>query len=326
MYKLEFWLTVILIFTLLLSGCAAPATPADEGPDAVEITLSGLSEPAAISVGELKRLPPAAGTAESINSLGEVKDVPYKGAELGDILAKYDLERETLTGLRLVSGDGYGIEIPAAVIQNREIVFAYELYGEPLKEDSLPIRAVVPGERAMYWAKNLVEVVFVRDEPVAPVTNIVFLEDSLAELPVLTYEYGGEADKAVGLAAMLGLTEDAKVVLLGRDGLVKNEMLELARYAYAIKFTGDGAPLFIAPDLPLGMQVKELGAVVYNGTATVFATGLADARGILAGEAITGLLGEYLAAEVAVAGKTLAPAALAEQEFSVSAAGVALRP
>ncbi|MGI5838682.1 MAG: molybdopterin-dependent oxidoreductase [bacterium] len=324
--KRKIWLPVLLLGLLVLSGCAG--TPAANETDDRSIAVNGLAEAAQITLTELKEITPAQGEAISINSNGDEKLVAYKGAELGDVLAKFGADKASFTGVRLVAEDGYAIEVPEEVLCNRQIILAYELNGELLDEGEHPVRIVVPEERAMYWIKYVSEVCLIADGAAVRIGAVRFFENELKALTVKNYDYYGTNDKAVLLTELLGITGDRKVVLIGRDGLVKNELLETAKYDYVIKYTGSGAPYYLAPDLPLGMHVKELAAIIKDDTAIVFAASFAGADGQLDGATIMEALQEYWPeGEISLRGgngqeETLSAAAFGAADFVLDEAGV----
>ena len=86
----------------------------------------------------------------------------------------------------------------------------------------------------------------------------MFLETVAAGMEQQDYTYYESTDRAV-LCSELPLPEDGETVYLkARDGLDKNEKAEVFLQEGYIKVTGEAAPLYLSPNLPKGMHVKEM--------------------------------------------------------------------
>lgn len=124
--------------------------------DSSILTIEGLFEEAlSVSVSMLETLPKETVDVVAVNSAGEETPFTAAGALFSDLLAQYDQEQDHVLSMRLVAGDGYSIDVPAEVLASRQIILAYQIDGMPLGEDSAPLRVIIPGERAMYWVRNL---------------------------------------------------------------------------------------------------------------------------------------------------------------------------
>jgi hypothetical protein len=128
---------------------------------------------------------------------------------------------------------------------------------EPYPKEVAPLRAVVIGERAMYWARMVNRIEFETGTSDALTNKAVFLETAL---PGLTSEYseeeGGDIVSAIDLLSKYGgMTEGGKVFMSAYDGLKKNETIENFLKGY-LKYTGDMIPQFCSPDLPEGMNLN----------------------------------------------------------------------
>jgi|GEM_PF-2026854 len=328
MKRISWFLVLALLGMLVFTGCSGAPAPSAGGTDNRVISLYGLPEEVQITLTELKEITPKEGSAISVNSAGEEKTVAYKGAELGDILAKYGSDKTAFTGVRLVASDGYAVEVPEEILRNREIILAYEIDGAALDEGSNPVKVVVPEERAMYWVKYLAEVHLVAPTADVKLKTVRFFENELKALSVRDYDYFGTVDEAVLLTELLGRDESTKVILIGRDGLVKHELLEPAKYEYCIKYTGADAPAYLAPGLPFGMQVKNLAAIIDGDVAILFASGYAGPDGRFAGGPLLETLSEYWPdGELTLLGvggqtETITAAVFGEKHFVLTETGV----
>ena len=224
-----------------------------------------------ITVTELKELPVIEDEVTSVDSSGDENDYKIKGALFADLLAKNGIDNNNIKSLRFVAGDGYAIEVPETIINNRKIILAYEINGEPLYDKTKPVRAVIPGERSMYWVKNLVEIQVVNMVEIASIKELLFMETAFSKLEKYDYTYYESTDKAVKVKDFKNMTKfttDSRTITMkAADGFNKDEVKDIFLNGY-IKVTGEHAPMFLSPDIPKGMYVKDLLFVEYgNSTA-----------------------------------------------------------
>lgn len=150
------------------------------------------------------------------------------------------------------------MEVPKEVLEARDIILAYEINGEPLHEKTKPIRAIVPGERSMYWVRNLVKIEILEAATAEAVSKLMFLESVVSSMEEHDYTYYESIDKAVLCKKLPLPEEDDTVYLKSSDGLDKNEKAEVFLNEGYIKITGEASPAYLSPNLPKGMHVKEL--------------------------------------------------------------------
>jgi len=236
-----------------------------------EFVISNLKEnDITISVERLKELPVVEKDVTSVDSSGDEDDYTVKGALFSDLLESMDASQEDLKAVRLIAGDGYSIDIPEPVLQNRQIILAYEINGEPLREKVKPVRVIIPEERAMYWIKNLTKINVVEMVKTVDINSLVFLETAVTQVKKVDYTYYESEDKAVKAASLadhIGLTTDKRTVAFRAvDGYEKDEKLDIFREGY-LKVTGDHAPMFLSPEIPKGMYVKDVLYVNYGSSS-----------------------------------------------------------
>lgn len=107
-------------------------------------------------------------------------------------------------------------------------------------------------------------------ELLTAVNRIMFLEIVVENLDKEDYPYGDSLDTAVAIKDILQEVQKAeKVAIRAADGLEKNEEYDIFSSAM-IKITGEDVPLFISPDLPRGMRVKEMLWFVVSDTAFIW--------------------------------------------------------
>lgn len=311
----------VLLTVLILSGCVAEKPPANgPGHDTDEIiSLVGLGEePISFKLETLKALPRVTGTAISISSGGNENQVTYSGVSIDILLDSLNFSRGDFAFMIANAGDGYSVEILPEIWAERDIILALEIDGKSLSEKDGPVRLVIPGERALYWARNVVELVFTANTGTASISEIAFFENILGALTQEIYTYYGSEDLAVNIRELVG--SNNRIILLAQDGLLKNENLH-SELDYFVKYSGEDAPLFISPSIPKGMYVKDIAVLITGTRAIVFAEQLA-VDGQLSMAVVLDLLAPYLSQEqvklvLATGEQGLSKAQLADKTLTV---------
>ena len=250
------------IFAACLCLCLPACGPGGQ-TEASDILFTGLPGGAfSLTAAQLKNdYAPGEVDAVSIDSKGTEKRVRAVGVLLETILQARGASVMDFGSATASASDGYTITIPGAVLHGRDILVAFEANGEEIDP-----RLVVPGERAMYWVKFLSEIAFETAVEEAPIAEEIYWGDLLAQLKgsrVVDYEYKGDIYNALPISVLLGeLDLGAEpvefVTIKSTDGLTKTEKYDIfAGQLLIIDGTPD-APLYIGPDLPAGMRVKNV--------------------------------------------------------------------
>lgn len=271
-------IAAFLTVALLFAGCSgntAKDNTADTGSSDEVLTIVWQNEEIRISISEIMDFDIVEMEAATVDSENKESIRRVKGVLLEDLLEKYlAISLSDIYSIRFTAGDGYAIEVPPEIVQEREVILAYEMYGEPLEEKKKPLRAVIPDERTMYWVGNLIEIELIEGHDIKEITGIVFIDSLVKVLETQDYDYYGSNDRAVLTADLLmefrEKQEQDFIIMLSSDGLEKNEEKEIFKNGY-LKITGDGAPAFLDPELPNGMWVKDIFALFYGQTAYVSA-------------------------------------------------------
>lgn len=249
---------ILLIFLFSMSVLAAPESFVITGVGGKDIE---------VNVSELKELPVIEDEVTSVDSSGDENDYKIKGALFKDLLAREGISYDNIKSLRFIAGDGYAIEVPEEIIQNRDIILAYEINGKPLAERTRPVRAVIPGERSMYWVRNLTEIKIIDLVKTVSIKELLFMETAFPELTKHDYTYYESNDEAVKVKDFIDRvdfsTNSRTITMKAADGFNKDEDEDVFLSGY-IKVTGEHAPMFLSPDLPKGMYVKDLLFVEYG--------------------------------------------------------------
>jgi len=256
-------LLVVLVFSL--------GSFANEQKGKIIFSFSGQEKE--IMLEDLKQFAEFTINAPTIDSEGKEEIREATGVYLKGILASFNKNQKDFNLIRLIAKDGYQIDVPAEIIQNRELMLAYKLDGKELSEKSAPIRVVIPNERSMYWARQLARVELVEDQTVNKIKQVVFLDNAVNLVVQEDFPYYGETDKAVKTKDLVEhfVTDiSGKIYFKAVDGFEKTEDLEIFNKG-SIKFTGKNAPIFLSKELPKGMYVKDL--LWFSCNDTVFFSG-----------------------------------------------------
>jgi len=228
-------IVAFLMMSLLFAGCSGNAAKSDaagtESSDG-SLTILWQGEETIISISEIMDLNAVEREAVTIDSDNKESIRQVKGVLLEELLEKYlDISLSDIYSMRFTAGDGYAIEIPPEIVQEREVILAYEMYGKTLDENKKPLRAVIPDERTMYWVGNLVEVKLIEGHDIKEITGIVFIDSLIKVLETQDYDYYGSNDRAVLTADLLMEFREEQeqdfIIMLSSDGLEKNEEKEI---------------------------------------------------------------------------------------------------
>lgn len=305
--------TSIIILMSMLVACATPiqeSSPTttitqatDTSLDDFMLVISANENEFYFSAKEITDMASETLTVTSITSSSEVITSDITGVKLDVLLKPHNIEQRNFKEIRLFAADGYSIIVPNEIVGSKDIYIIWKYNNEPLQESHYPIRAAIADERSMYWVYQLSGIELMIDEmsaseaeekPAAPTNKIVFMETAFTLLDALDYTYNDSIDKAVSVDSLLNrfnLSVNLNGVNIHAvDDFNKAEKSDIFKQGY-IKYTGEDSPIFLAPGMPKGMQVKNIlwiknGDTIYFNEKTAFAkyqntfTGLLDMYGI----------------------------------------------
>jgi hypothetical protein len=260
----------LVLFAAGLSACGSDDPSSLPYRDS-EVVISGVAgEDFPVTIAELAALELVSEKAEAARSNGDIVKITAVGPTLETFLAQYGKKQSDYSAVRFTATDGYSISVGKEILEKREIVLALMDGNKAFdKGKSAPLRAVVIGERAMYWARMVCKIEFETGTESSVTSKVVFLDTVLPSMESkYSEEEGGELVSTIDLLSEYGgLSEGEKVYMSAFDGLQKTETIENFLKGY-IKYTGENAPQFCSPDLPEGMNLNGIvtartGSVVY---------------------------------------------------------------
>ncbi|MFA5383943.1 MAG: molybdopterin-dependent oxidoreductase [Eubacteriales bacterium] len=268
-------LQVVLILLVIATACnrAGSTTGAASPFSGEKIVVHGLKDQDfEITQDDLRKLKAVTRHGEATRTNGEKISVDATGPLLDTFLHQYGKSQKDFSRIRFTARDKYSIAVPHDILENRQIILSYINDGKPLKDDCQPVRIVIPGERSMYWVREMIRMDFETGDSQKPVNKLVFLETAVGQLPQEDYQYYDSTDKAVKTEDLITRYADindqavTNVLMKAGDGLQKYETRANFLGSY-LKITGKEAPKFIAPQLPEGMHIRDLLFIIYGQTA-----------------------------------------------------------
>jgi Na+-translocating ferredoxin:NAD+ oxidoreductase RnfG subunit len=227
-----------------------------------------------IDVEEIKDYPQVEKEVTLINTTGTESKMKVKGPRLRDLLEEEDIDLGKYAGIGITGRDGYYTMVDKEMLELDEVILSWEINGEPIDESEKPVRIAMPNQLGPYWVK-MVSVIDLYSEITPKDIDKVHMFDPLTkDIEPYYYEYYGSKDKSIEVGKILAkfdlVDEKGFFTMVATDGLMKNETISLVRQRYFIKSEGENAPMNIAPNFRLGMNVKHMTHFSTTKDAVVF--------------------------------------------------------
>jgi hypothetical protein len=263
-----FFLMMVMVITMVGCQSGAESEPAPKSTTLSydgELAFTGLDESFTVAYNDIYGMETVTTEVDSVTSAGEENNNTVEGVLLETILNEHDLSQKDFATIRFIAGDGYGIDVTQDLLQEKDIILAFMFDGEQLDEKKMPIRVAMNDVRSMYFVSNLVEVQFIRTakdnvEAADGPQKIMILETAMNGLEKAPYTYYDSEDQAIEVSQLFetyDVQEVGQVHFVASDGFEKSEDYGVLNEGY-IKVDGVDSPLFTAPDLPKGMNVKSI--------------------------------------------------------------------
>lgn len=215
-----------------------------------------------INTDEIKQYEQVEKDVVLINTTGTKTDMHVKGPTLKQVLQNENIDLLNFEAIGITARDGYYTMVDKEKFSINDIILAWEIDGKGIKKEEKPIRVIIPNEMGPYWVK-MVSNIDLYDEISPKEINKVHIFNALtADIEPYYYEYYGKKDKSIEVGKILNkfdlVDQKGFFTMAASDGLIKNETISLVRQRYFIKVEGDNAPMNIAPNFKLGMNVKNM--------------------------------------------------------------------
>ncbi len=272
---------VICLLGCLICGCGesqvlSSISSGNSEYEQQEITVTGdIENNKVISVAELRKLPQKEVQGSFQRSTGMTEIVKGSGPDVKDIFRKLGIDVTHYEGIGFVGRDGYYCLVTPEIMQNKELILALAIDGNnELGNDMRPARLCAEGEFGPYWVRMVDKLILYKEIPKKDIRSVWIFDNLTAGIEPYEYEYYGSQDQAIELAQIFARFDNvdgrAFFTMKSADGFTKNEALSMVNKSYYIKIEGKDAPMNIAPNIKLGMNVKHIAWFSTNADAVIF--------------------------------------------------------
>lgn len=149
-----------LLITVILAAC---------GTDNIDISayendqieLIGIGEdPVSISIADLKAM--ECRTLKTESTSDKIGKVRATGPELDTVLKAYGASKEDFSKIIINGSDEYDVKLLNDYFTEHDIYLAIGIDGEPLDEESLPCRIIIPKSDSAYWVRMVKSIEFIK--------------------------------------------------------------------------------------------------------------------------------------------------------------------
>lgn len=197
-----------------------------------------------------------------INTTGVETKMKVKGPTLRDVLEREGLDLKDYEGVGVTGRDGYYTMIDREKLESSDVILVWQVNGKDLIEEEKPVRIAIPNELGPYWVKMVSNIDLYDEISPKDIDKVHIFNPLIEDIEPYYYEYYGSKDKSIEVGQILRkfdmVDEKGFFTMAASDGLIKNETISLVRQRYFIKVEGENAPMNIAPNFKLGMNVKNM--------------------------------------------------------------------
>lgn len=197
-----------------------------------------------------------------INTTGTETDMTLEGPTLRDILKAHNMDLSDYEGIGITGRDGYYTMVDKEKLDVTDVILAWKVNNKLLKDDEKPFRVAIPGELGPYWVKMASNIDLYDQINPKDIDKVHIFDPLTADIEPYYYEYYGSKDKSIEIGKILQKFDHVDLkgffTMGAIDGLIKNETISMVRQRYFLKVEGENAPMNIAPNFKLGMNVKEM--------------------------------------------------------------------
>jgi len=215
-----------------------------------------------VTIEDLKTFPQVTTQTILQRTTGVKINIKAEGPLLTDVLKKYGVDINDYEAIGVTGRDNYYAMISKDIIENRDIILGIRFDDEEIIREEKPTRIVIPDEMGVYWVKMVNKIELYTHISPKDIENVHMFGSLVKDIEPYYYEYYGSKDESYLVGKILSKFDFVDVngffTMVGSDGLVKNETINVVRDRYYIKTGGENAPMNIGPAFKLGMNVKEM--------------------------------------------------------------------
>lgn len=98
-------------------------------------------------------------THSTSDKIGEVRAT---GPLLETLLEEYQVSQKDFSKIKIYGKDDYDITLSRRVLEEEDIILAFGIDGEPLHEEAIPIRIIIPESDSAYWIRMVEKIEFIK--------------------------------------------------------------------------------------------------------------------------------------------------------------------
>lgn len=159
MKKRVFALLAVMIMAMtMLAGCGVDEIDTS-GYDNTTLTLTGIEEEdIVLTIADLKAM--ECKTIKTESTSDKIGEVRATGPWLDTILEPYGYTQADFHKIKFYGDDMYDVNLYTDYLEEHPIMLAYGINGEPLDEESAPLRVIIRNSDSAYWVRLVTKIEF----------------------------------------------------------------------------------------------------------------------------------------------------------------------
>lgn len=140
---------------LLLGGCGTDDIDISPYQDA-SLSLDASGQTHTVTIADLKAMDCV--TVKTHSTSDKIGEVRATGPLLETVLQQYGLSQKECKKIKIYGKDDYDITLSAKFLGENDIIMAFGIDGEPLDEESAPLRIIIPESDSAYWIRMVTKI------------------------------------------------------------------------------------------------------------------------------------------------------------------------
>ena len=153
-------LAAVLIMALtVMTGCGGVDDIDISAYEDATLTLSGIQdEDIVLTIADLKAM--ECETIKTESTSDKIGEVRATGLWLDTILEQYGCTQEDFHKIKFYGDDQYDVNLYTDYLAEHPIMLAYGIDGQPLDEESAPLRIIIRNSDSAYWVRLVTKIEF----------------------------------------------------------------------------------------------------------------------------------------------------------------------
>lgn len=153
-------LITCLFIVAILAGCGTDDIDISAYENE-QIELIGIGEsPVYLSIADLKAM--ECRTLKTESTSDKIGKVRATGPELDTVLKSYGASKTDFSKIIINGSDEYDVKLMNDYFTEHDIYLAFGIGGEPLDEESIPCRIIIPKSDSAYWVRMVKSIEFIK--------------------------------------------------------------------------------------------------------------------------------------------------------------------